>query len=723
MHDTKMRMTLDSFDSNSVGNETEYLNGIINKYDFMIFVKSDCPYSFKLKQLLDTRGIEHHELYLDNHINGPRLQAKLTEMTGGKSIPYVYVKRKYIGGYMQTAELISSGLLDAAAKGIDISQLEFDLVVIGGGTSGIAAALEAAKLGKKVALCDSVQPTRHGTTWGLGGSPGGSGSIAKDVFHRASLLPHDFTDARFFGWDSKPPEEYHWANLSKALEEHHKSVSWVHRKNLREVGVQYINGWARFKDNHTVTVTDPENHEKDITARSFIIATGSRHRPLEVKGEEENTLSVEDLLSLQTFSARRALVIGSCKDGLEIAGILSGLKVDTSVIVRRKILPGGDSCVVERLKKFLEAQGVKFIENVTVLSFIKTGDNIRAEGKRLQSEMYQKPMEFSQRKLSELGSRKSPPPKDVPAEPSREPTQETVTQPSDKTETAKTPENNDSANKTPAGDQKNDQNKKDDEKLASGSGEPGKKDTEGINNGEERVDKEGSKTNNNEDSGDYLDDFQVVVVAAGRRPNVADLGLQNLDIKLDRGTCKIIVNAFDQTSVENIFAVGQVANAMNADVQAVAKKAAQLLARRMFSMSSTKMEYRKVPMLILTPVEYAYIGDTEETAKKIHGKIEVYHNIFTTAKSSLPNRFDNRSYVKLICGPRVPNVGSQVLGIHLLAPNAGEVLQGFVTAFDNCSLTKEQLDEMVGLHPTVAEIFSDLQITKASGAEIGLNVI
>uniref|UniRef100_A0A0A9X1G3 Thioredoxin reductase 1, cytoplasmic n=1 Tax=Lygus hesperus TaxID=30085 RepID=A0A0A9X1G3_LYGHE len=332
-------------------------------------------------------------------------------------------------------------------------------------------------------------------------------------------------------------------------------------------------------------------------------------------------------------------------------------------------------------------------------------------------------MEFSQRKLSELGSRKSPPPKDLPTEPSQEATQEVAMQPSGKAESPKTLEKTDSATKTSSGDQKNDQSKKEGDKLVSGSTESPKKDIEVKSDGKERVDKEASKTQNVGDTGDYMEDFQVVVVAAGRRPNVADLGLQNLDIKLDRNTCKIMVNAFDQTSVENIFAVGQVSNAMNADVQAVAKKAAQLLARRMFSLSNTKMEYRKVPMLILTPVEYAYIGDSEETAKTIHGKIEVYHNVFTTPKSSLSNRFDNRSYVKLICSPRIPNVGSQVLGIHLLAPNAGEVLQGFVTAFGNSSLTKEQLDEMVGLHPTVAEVFSDLQITKASGAEIGLNVI
>lgn len=86
-------------------------------------------------------------------------------------------------------------------------------------------------------------------------------------------------------------------------------------------------------------------------------------------------MTVEDVLSLSKMTATRALVIGSDRDGLEVAGILSGLNIDTTMIVRRKILPNTDLFVAERLKKFLEAQGVRFIPNVTVMSIEKVGES------------------------------------------------------------------------------------------------------------------------------------------------------------------------------------------------------------------------------------------------------------------------------------------------------------------------------------------------------------
>ena len=65
---------------------------------------------------------------------------------------------------------------------------DFDLVVIGGGSGGLAASKEAARLGKKVAVCDFVKPSPIGTTWGLGGTCVNVGCIPKKLMHQASLL-------------------------------------------------------------------------------------------------------------------------------------------------------------------------------------------------------------------------------------------------------------------------------------------------------------------------------------------------------------------------------------------------------------------------------------------------------------------------------------------------------------------------------------------------------
>lgn len=78
---------------------------------------------------------------------------------------------------------------------------EYDLIVIGGGSGGLACAKEAADLGKKVALLDYVVPTPQGTQWGLGGTCVNVGCIPKKLMHYASLLGESFSDARSMGWN------------------------------------------------------------------------------------------------------------------------------------------------------------------------------------------------------------------------------------------------------------------------------------------------------------------------------------------------------------------------------------------------------------------------------------------------------------------------------------------------------------------------------------------
>ncbi|BES93334.1 Hypothetical protein NTJ_06143 [Nesidiocoris tenuis] len=718
---SKKKVAIDSFDSTSIGNEAEYLNILIASNDFMVFLKTGCPFTFKLKQLLDSFNVKYTDLYLNNHINGPRLQGKLNEWTNQES-PYVYVKKVFIGGFKETAELLTSGILKDVIAGVDLSKFEYDLVVIGGGIAGITAALEASKYGKKVALCDSPIPTAHGTTWGIGGSPAGSGSVSKVLFHRAATIQHDFKDGKYFGWEIENLPSHDWSSMAKNLSEQLNSRSFEYQKNLRDSGIEYIQGWARLKNNHEITVTNAEGENFEKSSKTFIIATGSRHQYLEIQGEQENTLAVEDILSLPTFEGKRILIVGSGKDALEVAGFLGGLGIDTTVIVRRKILPRVDQEIVELLKKSIECCGVKFVSGVTVVRFSKVGNSIRVEGKRTRSESRRssKILDFSQRKLSELGSKKSPPPTPLP-----ELADEVAKDAGDKS-TIAVPSANKVENSAPDDkEQTIEVSKNDSNKEASGVGSTG--------GGTGDVDKEKSTAEDKKPTGakseedvseEYFEEFDLVVVAAGRRPNVADLGIQNLNLKLCRNTCKIEVNDLDQTSVENIFAIGKVTTALNADTQGVARKAAQLLVRRMFNLSQVKMNYNKTPQMILTPIEYAALGDTEENAVAVHGpKIEVYRGEYTMVTSAVSNRFDSRSFVKAICAPTVPGVGRQVVGVHVIAPRAGEVVQGLVPAFLAGTLTKERLDEMAELQPSRAALLSDLDSIKSVTIPAGSSTI
>ena len=77
---------------------------------------------------------------------------------------------------------------------------DYDIIVIGGGSGGLAASKEAAKHGLKVAVYDFVKPTPIGTTWGLGGTCVNVGCIPKKLMHQASILGESMHDAKEFGW-------------------------------------------------------------------------------------------------------------------------------------------------------------------------------------------------------------------------------------------------------------------------------------------------------------------------------------------------------------------------------------------------------------------------------------------------------------------------------------------------------------------------------------------
>jgi Pyridine nucleotide-disulphide oxidoreductase len=91
---------------------------------------------------------------------------------------------------------------------------KYDFIVIGGGSGGLAAAREAARYEKRVAVIDAVSPSSHGTTWGLGGTCVNVGCIPKKLMHQSALLGEVVSDARSFGWqipssDSSPHHDWY----------------------------------------------------------------------------------------------------------------------------------------------------------------------------------------------------------------------------------------------------------------------------------------------------------------------------------------------------------------------------------------------------------------------------------------------------------------------------------------------------------------------------------
>jgi thioredoxin reductase (NADPH) len=126
------------------------------------------------------------------------------------------------------------------------------------------------------------------------------------------------------------------------------------------------------------------------------------------------------------------------------------------------------------------------------------------------------------------------------------------------------------------------------------------------------------------------------------------------------------------------------------------------------------MNYNAVATTVFTPIEYGFVGLSEEDAVKQHPDgIEVYHSYYDPLELTVAHRALGRCYVKVIVDP---NDFDKVLGMHLVGFHAGEIIQGYALAFKK-GITKLDLDLLVGIHPTSAETFTTLVVTKSSGVD------
>ncbi|GBN00763.1 Thioredoxin reductase 2, mitochondrial [Araneus ventricosus] len=111
---------------------------------------------------------------------------------------------------------------------------KYNLLVIGGGSGGLACAKEAASLGKRVAVLDYVDPSVRGTTWGLGGTCVNVGCIPKKLYHQAAFLGKAIEHAKTYGWNINENIKHDWDTLRSAVIGYVKSLNWGHRVQLKQ---------------------------------------------------------------------------------------------------------------------------------------------------------------------------------------------------------------------------------------------------------------------------------------------------------------------------------------------------------------------------------------------------------------------------------------------------------------------------------------------------------
>ncbi|MDC3159929.1 glutathione-disulfide reductase [Pseudomonadota bacterium] len=187
---------------------------------------------------------------------------------------------------------------------------------------------------------------------------------------------------------------------------------------------------------------------------------------------------------------------------------------------------------------------------------------------------------------------------------------------------------------------------------------------------------------------------ELIMFATGRRPNIDGLGLEELDLKLDSENA-VVVDTNYKTSIDNIFAIGDITNRIN--LTPVAINEAMALTDFLYGDKNKTVNYENVPSAIFTLPNFATVGVSEDLANEMGSTIKVYTSNFKQLKHTLTSSGE-RCFMKLI----VNSEDNKIIGAHMVGADAGEQIQGIAIAIQS-GATKEDFDQTIGIHPTSAE--------------------
>ncbi|WP_066799652.1 glutathione-disulfide reductase [Sphingomonas soli] len=186
----------------------------------------------------------------------------------------------------------------------------------------------------------------------------------------------------------------------------------------------------------------------------------------------------------------------------------------------------------------------------------------------------------------------------------------------------------------------------------------------------------------------------IVLFATGRVPNTDGLGLAEAGVELDQhGAVK--VDADNKSSVDSIYAVGDVTNRVQ--LTPVAIREGQAFADTIFGNKPHRVDYDCIPSAVFSHPPMAGVGLTESQARNKLGSVSVYTSDFRAMKNVLANR-NERALYKMVCD----GTTGRVVGLHMIGPDSPEILQAAAIAV-KAGLTKDQFDQTVALHPSMAE--------------------
>ena len=237
---------------------------------------------------------------------------------------------------------------------------QFDLLVIGGGSGGLAHAQRAAEYGARAAVIE------YGP---LGGTCVNVGCVPKKVMWYAAHLSHELHHAADYGYDVVV-KGHDWSALKARRDAYIKRLNGIYSSNLDKRGVTYIFGHAKFVDANSVDVDGVQ-----YQAERIVIATGGQPSVPDIPGSELGITS-DGFFALEE-QPKRVLIAGSGYVAVELAGVFNGLGSETQVIVRKdSVLRSFDKMLSTELMNEMRDSGIALDTGVVPTAVRKTDDGL-----------------------------------------------------------------------------------------------------------------------------------------------------------------------------------------------------------------------------------------------------------------------------------------------------------------------------------------------------------
>ena len=528
---------------------------------------------------------------------------------------------------------------------------DYDLTIIGGGSAGLVLAVAGAKLGKKTALIEKHR---------IGGDCLWTGCVPSKALLKVAKVANEIQHAEKYGFfregevfnrapDFQQAMAYVRSTQQKIEEEHDNP------ERFREMGVDVIFGSGRFMSpqrfvvkgavgNHAYRAGEANSGEtRTLTSKKFVISTGSRPAVPPIPGIENcDYLDSETVWELEELP-KRLLVVGAGPIGVELGQAFHRLGTAVTIAQRgNRVLTKEDADVSACLLNCLREEGITIRLN-TQITRIDTHIASAAVGRGpVPRHPQSSPGNIDNHIASSAVGRGPVHPQSSPG-------------------------NIDTHNASPA--------------VGRGPVPRHPQNSQGnVVNVTFRDDKNGTTEQQ----------FDKILIAAGRAPNVEGLGLEELGVNVSKRG--IEVNNKLQTRVKNIYAAGDVIG--HYLFTHVAAYQAQLLLRNIFFPLSKTIDYSIVPWTTFCEPEVARCGLTEAEAREKYGDVDV----FTLPQADVDRAVaegETRGFTKVIAS----RWRGKILGVHLVGANAGEVLHEYVLAMQH-GIPLHKLSGMMHVYPT-----------------------